>query len=182
MFSYDHVRLTCSKITTTWNIFTDGIILFPLRKNNYSNDQTAFMETENIFCTLLRKSQLSTHYLAPRNRSWTEQKCRFQLKYQEVWCLLTQNDLWRSVMPCRYQSTMMFIIVCCTSKVNNFDICVFQCAFITFLEKLSKHKDQYINYFTALFQKACPWIAFLIFNITPWERQRITLLGLNTRI
>lgn len=79
LFSYDLVRLTCSKITTTWNIFTDDITFFPLRKNIYSNVQTAFMKTENIFCTLLRKLQLSPNYLPP-NKSCREQKISFSIK------------------------------------------------------------------------------------------------------
>lgn len=102
-----------------------------------------------------------------------EQKPLLQLQYQEVWCLLTQNDLWSSVMPCRYQSTMMFIIVCCTSKVNNFDICVFQCAFITFLERdswvnMKINKD--MKSFISTIQKAC--IIFLEFKHSPMRKAK----------
>lgn len=46
-------------------------------------------------------------------------------------------------MSCGHQSTMMFIVICRTSKVNNFDICVFQRALISFLEtQLNKDETQ----------------------------------------
>lgn len=48
--------------------------------------------------------------------------------------LLTQNNLWGSVMPCGHNRCVMLVLVSCISKINNFHVRILQGSLIPLLQ------------------------------------------------